>query len=343
MEPILNREEIADLLAAVKAGRIAVETPAKGRPARPSLARPTRAIDLVHTFEQGHENGESRLPNFDIVLDTFARNVGISLTNTLQRTFTVAREEILASTFQQSLENLEHQGAVGIYTMAPLKSGCLFHFDTRLAFSLLELMLGAARSGDSPALERHLTTIEMSILKTTMTMLCSELERAMRPVVELQIGLTRVENNFRMVNIVEPRAEVLVCRFGLRLGGEDAGQMRCIVPYLSFEPLREKFRGLVHVGQTAARGWARLFAREVVAMECEVAARSGLIPMTIRRLLALRSGEVVELPYNPDQPLTILVEGQPLFTAIAGERNGRGAVHVTGRHCNPRGTIHGDT
>ena len=69
----------------------------------------------------------------------------------------------------------------------------------------------------------------------------------------------------------------------------------------------------------------------------------GLIPMTIRRLLALRAGEVIEMPYNPDQPLTVLVEDQPLFTAIAGERNGCRAVHVTGRHSHPRGTIHGDT
>ena len=343
MEPILSREEIADLLTAVKTGRIPLEPPAGRVAARPGRVLPTRALDLVRTYERGHESGESRLPNFDIVLDTFARNIGVSLTNALQRTFTVAREEILVRTFHESLEDLEHQGAVGIYTMAPLKSGCLFHFDTRLAFTLLEMMLGAARSGESPALERHLTTIEMSILKTTMAMLASELERAMRPVVELQIGLARVENNFRMVNIVEPEAEVLVCRFGLRLGDEEAGRMRCIVPYLSFEPLRDKFRNLVHVGQAAARGWARLFAREVLAMECEVAARSGLIPMTIRRLLALRAGEVIEMPYNPDQPLTVLVEDQPLFTAIAGERNGCRAVHVTGRHSHPRGTTHGDT
>lgn len=343
MEPILSREEIADLLAAVKAGRIPVEQPAGGRPARSGRTLPTRAVDLVRTYERSRESGESRLPNFDIVLDTFARNLGVSLTNALQRSFTAAREEILVSTFHESLEELALQGAVGIYTMAPLKSGCLVHFDTRLAFSLLELMLGASPSGESPTLERHLTTIEMSILKTTMTMLAGELERALRPVAALQVSLARVENNFRMVSIVEPEAEVLVCRFALRLGGEEAGCLRCIVPYLSLEPLRDKFRGLVRVAQATTRGWARLFARELLTMECAVAARSGLIPMTIRRLLALRAGEVIDLPYNPDQPLTVLVEDRPLFTAIADERDGRRAFHVTGRHCNSKGGPHGAT
>ncbi len=66
--------------------------------------------------------------------------------------------------------------------------------------------------------------------------------------------------------------------------------------------------------------------------------------MTIRRLLALRAGEVIDLPYNPDQPLTVLVEDRPLFIAIAGERDGRRAFHVTGRHRNSsKGGLHGAT
>lgn len=30
------------------------------------------------TYERAKESGESRLPNFDIVLDTFARNLGVA-------------------------------------------------------------------------------------------------------------------------------------------------------------------------------------------------------------------------------------------------------------------------
>ena len=56
--------------------------------------------------------------------------------------------------------------------------------------------------------------------------------------------------------------------------------------------------------------------------------------MTIRSILNLRPGDIIELDYNPDQPLTILVEDQPKFLAIPGERNGKKAFHVTGRHRN---------
>ena len=52
MEPILSREEIADLLAAVKAGRIPAEQPAGGRPARPGRTLPTRVTQRLQVMAQ---------------------------------------------------------------------------------------------------------------------------------------------------------------------------------------------------------------------------------------------------------------------------------------------------
>lgn len=284
-----------------------------------------------------------RIPNLDIVIDSFARKFSTTLTNTLQRNFTVEREDISSTEFQQSLRDLNNQGAVGIYSISPLKYGCLFHFDTLMAFTLLEIMLGSSRSNELLALDRSLTTIEMAILKTTMTDLCLELQKAMRPVVELQPHLTKVENNFRMVSIVEPETEALVTSFKIRVADEPCGQMRLIIPYLTLEPLREKFKALVTFTQATNNNWSKLIVQEALEMESSVVARSGLINMTIRDILNLQCGDIVNLHYNPDQPLTILVEDQPLFLAITGERNGKRAFHVTGRYSNRAGGINGNT
>ncbi len=342
MEPILTREEIADLLAAIKAGRISTDAIEDG-PSRPGRLVHAREIDLFHTYARGVDSGEMRIPNLDIILDSFARNFGISLTNTLQRNFAVERQAIITSTFQQCLQDLEHQGMVGIFTVTPLKYGCLFHFDNLMSFSLLEIMLGSSQSNESLALERQLTTIEMAILKTTMNAIANELQKAFKPIVDLLAYLTKVENNYRLVSIVDPDTEVLVTRFGLNIAGEHVGQMRFIVPYLTLEPLRNEFKALVTAAQTASTNWIKFFARELLEVESEISACSGQLSLTIRQLLALKPGDIVSLPYNPDQPLTIMIENQPLFQAIAGERNGKRAVHVTGRHSNRSGGIHGDS
>ena len=342
MEPILTREEIADLLSAIKAGRISTDFIEDG-PSKPGRLVHAHDLDLFRTYERGHDSGEMRVPNLDIILDSFARNFGINLTNTLQRNFTVEREAIVTNSFQQCLRDLENQGAVGIYTITPLKYGGLFHFDNLLSFSLLEIMLGSAQASESLTPDRQLTTIEMAILKTTMNAISNELQKAFKPIIELLAYLTKVENNYRLVSIVDPDTEVLVTRFSVQIASEHVGQMRFIVPYLTLEPLRDKFKALVTMSQAASANWAKFFAHEVQEVESEVSARSGQISMSIRKLLALKPGDIINLPYNPDQPLTIMVEDQPLFLAIAGERNGKRAFHVTGRYSNRSGGIHGDS
>lgn len=72
--------------------------------------------------------------------------------------------------------------------------------------------------------------------------------------------LAKVENNFRLVSIVEPDVEVLVTHFNIRLSGELCGRMRLIIPYLTLEPLREKFKALVTITQAATNTWTEIFA-----------------------------------------------------------------------------------
>lgn len=342
VEPILSKQEIAELLAAIKAGRISTDLIESSQPWPTRQAMPASHLDLFTVYERIRTSGELRIPNLDIILDNFCRRFSTSLTNAMLRNFVVERAEIATTVFQQSLADLNNQGAVGIYSTSPLKHGCLFHFDTLMAFTLLEIMLGSAQSNESLALNRNLTTIEISLLKTIMLDICNELANAMRPVADIQVQLNKVENNFRLVNIVEPETEVLVTRFNIRLAGELCGQMRLIVPYPTLEPLRERFKALVTVAQ-AANTWASQLAHEALAMDSLVIARSGHVNMTIRKILSLQPGDIVDLQYNPDQPLTILIEDQPLFQAIAGERNGKKAFHVTGRHSNRVGGIHGNT
>jgi flagellar motor switch protein FliM len=343
MEPILTKDEIADLLAAIRSGKVSADFVGNGLHQSKQFLHSTE-IDLFQTFKRATGRGEMRIPNFDLVIDNFSRRFATGLTNTLQRNFTVEREEIETTDFQQSILDLNNQGAVGIYSLAPLQYGCLFHFDTRLAFTLLEMMLGSSPSSEALALERNLTTIEIAVLKTSMVEICTELQKAMQSVVVLQPHLTKVENNFRLVNIVEPKTEVLVTAFTIRIAGEPCGQMRFIIPYITLEPLQKKFKELVTFTPAAVTNtWTNRLAREAREMESKVTASSGLITMTIRKLLDLRPGDIIDLQYNPDQPLTIMVEDQPLFLAIPGERNGKKAFHVTGRYSNRLGGIHGST
>jgi len=342
VEPILTKQEIAELLAAIKAGKIPADLIESSQPWPMRQNMPASRLDLFTVYERIRTSGELRIPNLDIILDNFSRRLSTSLTNIMLRNFVIERVETTTTIFQQSLADLNNQGAVGVYSTSPLKHGCLFHFDTLMAFTLLEIMLGSSHSNESLAFNRNLTTIELSLLKTIMLDICNEFTNAMRPVADIQVMLSKMENNFRLVNIVDPETEVLVTRFNIRLGNELCGQMQHIIPYPTLEPLRERFKALVTIVQ-GTNTWTNQLVHEALAMDSLVIARSGHINMTIRKVLNLQPGDIIDLQYNPDQPLTILIEDQPIFQAVAGERNGKKAFHVTGRHSNRVGGIHGNT
>ncbi|WP_456473191.1 flagellar motor switch protein FliM [Desulfolithobacter sp.] len=338
MEPILTKEEIADLLAAVREGRISPDSIDQESGYTP-VPKPTRDLDLLQIYVRDDKD-ELRIPNLDILLDVFAKNFSIALTNQLQRTFTINRLEITSSTFQDSLLELEDQGAIGIYSIDPLKYGCLFHFDTMLSFTLLEIMLGSSNTLESIALNRQLTTIEINVLKSIMASIGTDLRKSFRQVVAIDPKLIKVENNFRLVNIVDSETEVLVSRFQLKVG-QQTGEMRLIIPYLTLEPIREKIKEIVTVTHSVST-WANVFQDEVKEMSSLVIAQSGKLNMAIRQILELEEGDIIDLGYDPDSPLTILVEDKPKFFAIPGERNGKKAFHITGIYTNRLGEFHGN-
>ncbi len=340
MEPILTKKEIAELLSAIKGGAINVDAIDDRGPGY-GIPHIAKEIDLFSLYNRDETSGEMRIPNLDIILDVFARNFGTSLTNTLQRTFQVEREDIVTSNFQNSLMELNNKGAIGIYSTDPLKYGCLFHFDNLLAFTLLEIMLGSSHANELLALDRHLTPIEINVLKTTMTGICNDLSKAMAPVAAIKPSLIKAENNFRLVNIVDAETEVLVGTFRIKAGNEQAGKLRMIIPYLTLEPIREKFKEIVSVTH-ASYTWGTTFAKEALEMPFLLTARSGSLSLTIRDIINLKKGDIIDLGYDPDRPLDILVEDKRKFSAVPGEQDGKKAFHITGLPGNTIGEQYGN-
>ncbi|MDH4317021.1 MAG: FliM/FliN family flagellar motor switch protein [Desulfobulbaceae bacterium] len=336
MEPILSRDEIAELLTAIKDGRVSTDLVGEDQSATGEGI--TEPVDLLTIYTMSR-HGESRLPNLDIILDNFARSVSISMTNLLQRNFTVSRQDMGTTPFQEGIAALNNKGAIAIYSIDPLKNGCLIHIDQALSFTLLEIMLGGSLEKGSPPIERALTTIEINILNNIMGSNSFDLKKSFRPLIELSPNLVKVENNFRMVNIVDTDVEMITARFKVIVGTR-AAEMQLLIPYQSLEPIKDKLRDIVSYS-TPTVTWADTISKEIEQMSTTVAARSGYVDLTIKEILQLKIGDFIELGYDPEQPLTIMVEGKPKFQAIAGLHKNKKAIHITGGFLKPQGLTNG--
>lgn len=323
MEPILKKAEIAELLAAIREGKVSLELDEQEQ----SQFLECTEINL---FQLARPDAEQfRIPNFDIILDAFCRSYATSLTNQLQLNFSITRTALETHEFQKFMADKQKPGAIGILDISPLKQGALIMFDAKLSFSLIEIMLGASSELESVQLDRWLTTIEINILKAIIADACNDLDKAFSALVDLKSSLIKLENNARLVSIVEPEAEVIVGSFMVKVG-ESSGEIHLIFPFVTLEPLREALRELLTIATKTRSNWYEILSDEIEEVTATVTAQSGILELSIRELLSLEEGDILRLEYDPGAPLKVLVEDKYKFHAIPGTHNGKKAISLTG-------------
>ncbi|EKD34200.1 MAG: hypothetical protein ACD_75C02429G0007 [uncultured bacterium] len=323
MEHILNKSEISELLKAIREGRVPLDLDEKEQDT-------FLACTPINLFQLTRPDSELfRIPNLDIILDLFCRTYATSLTNLLQRNFSITRTSLESYEFQKFMADKHSPGAIGILDMSPLKYGALMIFDAALSFSMLEIMLGASTELGSLHLDRRLTTIELNILKTLLSDACHDIDKSFSQLLEMRTSLIKLENNARLVSIVEPEAEVIVGTFMVKVG-EQSGQIHLVFPFATLEPLREALKQLLNIATTTQSTWQNVLEDEIQEVETTITALSGTLTLSINQILQLHEGDLLDLDYNPNSPLKVLVEDKLKFFAIPGTHNGKKAISLTG-------------
>lgn len=322
MDRILSKEEIGELLSAVKHGTI--ETGSEIPP--PATEQGVRALELVG----GRGLSRWKIPNLDLIFDSIGRSYGITLTNRLQRQVTVKYTGSDSLGFEAFLEAVPHNGAIGLLDLEPFKSGALLLFDGELSVLLLEVILGGTVKKIVPV-KRPLTTIETNLIKGLMEPLCPDLKKSFQPVETLHPVLLKVETNPRLVNIVPPEAGILVVTFSIGMD-KLSGVMTLVIPHASLEPLREKLReSTLSVELRNSDEWPSLLGEGIASMPVEMSVQAGQVVVSVRDILNFQEGDIIDLGCAPNAPLKVLIEGKPKYWAAGGMYNGNKAIRIINR------------
>ena len=305
MEPILNRAEISDLLGAIRKGQVSLNL--EGEQDNYLACTPVNLFQLARPDRE-----QFRIPNFDIIVDAFCSHYATSLTNQLQRTFSVTRVGLETFEFQKFMADKNKPGAIGILDIPPLKQGALIIYDPKLSFSMLEIMLGASSDIDTLELDRQLTTIELNILKTPLTDACVDIDKAFSQLLETKTQLVKLENNPRLVSIVEPEGEVIVSTLLVK-AGQYSGEIHLLFPFPTLEPLRELLKELLSLSSVNKSSWFEIIEEQLQDIPITLVAQSGTIELSVQDVLGLQVGDVLSLDYDPNSPVQVMVEHCPKY------------------------------
>lgn len=338
MEKILSKDEIADLLSAVRHGEIQIdpepagsgapETP--GRGAKASKDVTAQACNLFRA--EGPEGW--KLANFDLVLEGFAHNYAMSLSSRFQRSVSIKLDAMESMSFESLLQRLSGRGAIGIFQLEPLSGGGLMVFDEQLSFSLVEIVLGGSSESEIVSPDRAMSAIELNVIRDVIDSSCPEIAKGFLQIQEINPALVKVVSNLRLLHFVLPDAGVVAARFRVSIDSLE-GEITLVLPHSALEPL-QRIQQSRSVPDSFAQNskWREVVYEEIDHMELEVEALLSTLSLRVRDILNFQVGDVVELGCNPDTPLKVMVEGRAKFLGMAGVQGGKKAIRIMQRISN---------
>jgi len=324
VESILNKEQIAELLIGIKSGQVSTDLKGDTSSFDQENVSPLNLFQMAVSSES-----RQRIPNLDIILDNFATNFGISLTNQLQKNVTITRIGIETFKFKEYLLSQKDAGAIAVLGLDPLKNGALMVIDTELCFALVEIMLGASIDIAPLQPDRKPTTIELNVLKSTVSKACTDIDKAFVQIIELKSSIVKIESNSRLVSIVDADSDVLSGTFQIKVGPL-SGNFDLVFPVATLDPVREQLRDLLTVKTIQQSGWHDLILKEIEKMSTTIIAQSGTITLPVREVVEFKKGDIIDIDYDPNSPLKILVEESLKYFAVPGTISGKKAIHLTG-------------
>jgi flagellar motor switch protein FliM len=198
--------------------------------------------------------------------------------------------------------------------------------------TIVDRMLGG--KGHSVRQDRYLTEIEISLLNDVVNIFLEEWVRQWADIEELTPTIVGNENNGRFLQTAASDAPMLVLCMEGDLG-DCTEEIQLAIPYYTIEPLVKKI-------QADSKKFARSqetpnvlsWKENCSSIRVPLYAEWTPFDMTVRDVLALREGDVLELPNSILSDTKVRLVNSTKFRGEVGLEGERVAVKITDRYIN---------
>jgi flagellar motor switch protein FliM len=324
MEPILSKQEIADLLQTLQHEGAAVSK--KGPDEITGIGADHPEIDLFALPAGTLQPME--IPNFDLIIERFRVVFSRSLSRHLQRTVSMTTIENQTVPFSDYLVVKEQRRIIGMLGLKPMNSSLLLSFDAYLWFLLLEILLGGVNSPGMNVPDRSPTRLELSLLTSMMETACKSLDQTFLPLLQINSSVIETASESRAHSFASPTSVMIVYRFQVQVD-EESGILELVTPIEPLLPYKSSLAKLTQLNSIEGRNWPNVIKNNLDTMPITIMAQSCVIDLSIQQLIDLKVGDVIPIDQEPDGSVKILVEGIPKFSGFQGSENHKKSVKIT--------------
>ncbi|MEW6235667.1 MAG: flagellar motor switch protein FliM [Candidatus Omnitrophota bacterium] len=323
MADILSQGEIDALLSAFATGEGAADLGA---------GEDEEQIREVKVYDFNHPDrfSKDQIRTMHNLHDHFARIFSISLSAFLRTIVEVKLVSVDQISYEEFIRSIPNPTSLNVINMDPLEDKSLIELSPTLSFPVIDRLMGGA--GNVFKKNRELTEIEQTIIEKVLYRAFDCLHEAWANVIPLNLSLEQSETNPQLLlQQYLPSEMVIMMTFEVTLG-EISGTLSFCIPYPTLEPI---------AGQLSSTSWYSATKKELSEEHAEVlydrlrrvhipiVAYAGAAQMTLRELLDLKEGDVVQLNKRTDEDVVIQIGNEYRYFAKPGKKRGHKAVKIT--------------
>lgn len=259
--------------------------------------------------------------------EQFIHYLAARLSMFLRMDFGLKMSQLYTTPYAKFTDSIPNPTYIALFRVEQLNGVGVIDMNPRLAMTVVDRLLGG--KGHSVRDERYLTEIEMALMEDILYLILEEWCRQWEDVREMNASLIGRENNGRFLQTSPHDAIVLVLTMEASLG-DVSEPMQIGIPYYTLEPIIRKMQenakrfNRITVDKRDAK-WQKAYDDIRVPVVAEWKA----FDATVRDILALRPGDLIELPREIIGQTVISLSGAERYLGEVGLEDDNVAVKIT--------------
>jgi flagellar motor switch protein FliM len=319
MSQILSQEEVDALLRGVSDGEIETEAD--------ELGDDSGVVPYDLTSQERIIRG--RMPTLDIINQRFSRLFRNSLSAALRKVLDVSAVSTDTVKFGEFIKSLPVPASLHIFRISPLRGFALLVAESKMVFALVDSFFGGSGEAKMKIEGRDFTAIEQKVIKKVVLMMLQDLEKAWKPIHNVEMTFVRSEVNPQFAAIVPPTDVVVVILFEVEMD-QISGTLTVCLPYSTIEPIIGKLKAGFQSDQMEVDlTWVRRLRERLDAAEVDVKVKLGETTITSREFVQLKEGTILQLDTDVSDELSVFVSGVEKFRGYPGVVRGNKALKIS--------------
>ena len=319
MSHVLSQEEVDALLRGISGGEIETGVEIQHDPSEIMPYDLTSQDRIIR----------GRMPTLEMTNEKFARMFRASLSSLLRKVVGVSAISVDMIKFGEFLKTLPVPTSLHLFRMDPMRGNALIVFESKVIFTLVDVMFGGTGKNPFKIEGREFTAIENNLIKKVVMSALSDIERSWKALIDLKVTYQRSEINPQFAQIVPPTDVVVVVNFEVEVE-YSTGVISLCVPYATLEPVREKLQAGFQSEQLEVdKVWLNRFRDGLMRSNVDLVVELGRTQINAGDVVNLKKGDVIPLNQHAFDPLDIFVEGVVKYRGYAGGYKGSQAVQIS--------------